>query len=527
MKNTRMYRESRRALWITLLLGGAAWPVGVPVTAQAGADGESALTWRIPTLAPPKPVPAEEFAARRRALADAMSDGVLIVFGARAPAHDYMPYQQNPSFRFLTGIDEPDAALIIARAGARIDEWLFVQARSPAREVWEGTRLGPQGARSLTGIPAQTNDRVFSVLDSLLATRPVLHALDAPPAEVTAGTELSYEQQVLARLLAKRPQLRVQTVDSTLHRLRARKSPAELDRIRRAVYISAEAHRQAMQATEPRMNEFEIRSLVEYYFLRNGGDGPAYASIVGSGPNSTTLHYNADDRCMNDGEVLLFDVGAYFQGYAADVTRTIPVNGKFTPEQRGIYEVVLAAQKAAESQIRRGARWNELMQAASVELSNGLARLGLIDAPDAQYDCGTRTAPRRCLQYRLFYMHGLGHGVGLEVHDPDISTLAGFQPGSAVTIEPGLYIRTDAFDHLPDTPDNRAFSQRRRAALTRYQNIGVRIEDVYIFDENGIERASRGAPREIAEIESLMRESAPAAAGRRADVVGWRCPVRS
>lgn len=121
-------------------------------------------------------------------------------------------------------------------------------------------------------------------------------------------------------------------------------------------------------------------------------------------------------------------------------------------------------------------------------------------------------------------MHGLGHGVGLEVHDPDISTSAGFQPGSAVTIEPGLYLRADAFDHLPDTPDNRALIQRRRAALDRYANIGVRIEDVYIFDDNGVERASRGAPREISEIEMLMRETTAAAAGRRADVVSWRCP---
>jgi Xaa-Pro aminopeptidase len=289
-----------------------------------------------------------------------------------------------------------------------------------------------------------------------------------------------------------------------LSALRAKKSPAELDRLRRATYLSAEAHRQAMQATEPGMNEFEVRALVEYFFLRNGGDGPAYASIVGSGPNSTTLHYNADNRCMNNGEVLLFDVAAYYAGYASDVTRTIPINGTFTPEQRGVYEVVLAAQKAAEQKIRRGARWQDLNEAASLELAKGLARLGLIDAPEATYDCGNAARPNRCPQLRLFYMHGLGHGVGLEVHDPDISTNAGFQPGSAVTIEPGIYVRADAFDYLPDTPDNRAMIQRLRPQLTRYANTGVRIEDVYIFDENGVERASRGAPREIAEIEALM-----------------------
>jgi Xaa-Pro aminopeptidase len=279
-----------------------------------------------------------------------------------------------------------------------------------------------------------------------------------------------------------------------------------------------------MQTAEPRMNEFEIRAMVEYFFLRNGGDGPAYASIVGSGPNSTTLHYNADDRCMNDGEVLLFDVGTYFDGYAADVTRTIPVNGRFTTEQRAIYEIVLAAQKAAESRIRPGATWTELNDAANAEIANGLARLGLIDSPDATYDCGTAASPRSCRQHRMFYMHGLGHGVGLEVHDPDISTSAGFQPGSAVTIEPGIYVRADAFDWLPDSPANRAMAARLRPALERYVSVGVRIEDVYIFSDNGVERASRGAPREIDDVEALMRQPAPTSE-RRADVVAWRCPA--
>jgi Xaa-Pro aminopeptidase len=363
-----------------------------------------------------------------------------------------------------------------------------------------------------------------TVLDSLLMENNALFALATPQANAATADELSFDQQVLTRVAAKFPHVQMKSAARTLGSLRAKKSPAELDRLRRATYVSAEAHRQAMMATEPAMNEFEIRALVEYNFLRFGGDGPAYASIVGSGPNSTTLHYNADNRCMNDGEVLLFDVGAYYAGYAADVTRTIPINGKFTPEQRAIYEIVLAAQKAAEQQIKQGARWSELNNAANAQLTSGLARLGLIDGPEATYECGTKELPRSCQQVRLFYMHGLGHGVGLEVHDPDISTSAGFQPGSAVTIEPGIYVRADAFDYLPDTPENRALIQRLRPTLQRYANIGVRIEDVYIYDQNGVERASRGAPREIDEVEALMKEAAPAVAGRRSDVVAWRCP---
>jgi Xaa-Pro aminopeptidase len=265
------------------------------------------------------------------------------------------------------------------------------------------------------------------------------------------------------------------------------------------------------------MNEFEMRALVEYVFARNGADGPAYASIVGSGPNATTLHYNAANRFMKDGELLLMDVGASYAGYAADVTRTVPVNGLFTPNQRAIYDVVLAAQKAAEARLRVGATWKELNDAANAEIANGLAALGLIDSPRATYACGTS----QCPQYRLFYVHGLGHGVGLDVHDPDISTYTGFQAGSAVTIEPGIYVRGDAFDRLADTPENRGFAERRRPALQRYADIGVRIEDVYIVDDKGVERVSRGAPRERNEIEQLMIQASPTSQFRRGDVVNW------
>jgi Xaa-Pro aminopeptidase len=405
------------ALLALLFLPGA--PIG-RAAAQGMGQSESALAWRILELPPVSPIPPEAYASRRQAFAAALGDGGVLVFGARSPAHDYLPYQQNPAFRYLTGIEEPDAALILVRSDGQLTERLFVQARNPSREAWEGARLGPEGARVLTRVPAEVTDRLPAVLDSLLREHPTLYTLSQPPGEVAITEELGFGEQVLARIVAARPDVAVKPAAGALSTLRAKKSAGELERIRRATYLSAEAHRQAMQATEPGMNEFEIRALVEYFFLRNGGGGPAYASIVGSGPNSTTLHYNADNRCMNDGEVLLFDVGTYYDGYAADVTRTIPVNGKFTPEQRAIYEVVLAAQKAAEAQIRQGASWQELNGAASAELANGLARIGLIDAPDATYDCGTGSSPGKCQQIRMFYMHGLGHGVGLDVHDPDV-----------------------------------------------------------------------------------------------------------
>jgi Xaa-Pro aminopeptidase len=521
MRRSFMLMAAGFAALVTGCAPAAAPAVPVPVSSAV-----ERTEWSVPTLAQAAPVSSAEYAARRRALIDGLRDGIFVAFGAPAPAADYLPYEQDPNFRFLTGITEPSAALVIIRSGGQAQEHLFVQPRDPAREVWEGARLGRDGARALTGIPARLIDEFPAFLADAAARQGVIYALERVPDEPSLGDDLTYAQQVLARLRAQRPTLRIENVTPLLAQLRARKSAAELDRIRRAVYISALAHREAMRSAAPGMNEFEIRALLEHFFLRNGSEGPAYSSIVGSGPNSTTLHYRAADRFMNEGEVLLIDAAASYDGYAADVTRTFPVSGRFTPEQREIYEIVLAAQKAAESEIRQGASWVQLNEAANRELAAGLARLELIESETATYDCQLGGSIGQCPQLRLWYMHGLGHGVGLAVHDPDISNIAGFQPGSAVTIEPGIYIRRDALDFLPDTERNRALVQRLRPVMQRYVDIGVRIEDVYIFDENGVERASAGVPREIEEIESLMREPGIDAATRRAEIVEWYRGVR-
>lgn len=474
--------------------------------------------WELPPLPRPAPIQVEELIARRAAVPERLTDGVLVVFGSPPPERDYLPYAQDLDFRYLTAITEPGAAYIAIMAGGLVDERLFVQRRDPAREIWEGARLGPELAMERTGITAQTSDRLIPTLDSLAAVHRVIHATTLPPANAALGANLTHAQQVLARLRDRHPGIELRNAAASIAQLRARKSAAELDRIRRAVHITVLGHREAMRATRPGLNEFEIRALHEYTYLRNGAEGTPYAPIVGSGPNSTVLHYRAADRFMEDGDVLLIDAAASYGGYAADITRTFPVNGRYSAEQRAVYEVVLAAQKAAESQLRQGATWADLEDAANREIRQGLARIGLIDGPDAVFDCGPGNT---CPQYRLFYMHGLGHGVGLAVHDPDISELAGFQPGSAVTIEPGIYVRADVFDQLPDTPANRTLIERLRPVVERFVDIGVRIEDIYIFDETGVERVSRGAPREIDEIEALMREPSFADADRRSEIVEW------
>ena len=198
------------------------------------------------------------------------------------------------------------------------------------------------------------------------------------------------------------------------------------------------------------MNEFEIQALVEYIFRRNGADRPAYASIVGSGPNSTTLHYNRDDRFMQAGDVIVMDVAATYRGYAADITRSFPVSGTWTPEQRAVYQIVRDAQSAAERQARPGNKAKQMSDSALAVIQAGLAKLGLIESTTATYECGSANSPKQCPQWSLYYMHGLGHGIGLDVHDPDQYYFTGIiNPGSAFTIEPGIYVRDNLLDILP------------------------------------------------------------------------------
>jgi Xaa-Pro aminopeptidase len=235
---------------------------------------------------------------------------------------------------------------------------------------------------------------------------------------------------------------------------------------------------------------------------------------VGSGPNSTTLHYNANDRFIDINDLVVMDVGASYKGYAADVTRTVPASGRFSPTQRDVYTVVRDAQAAAERQAKLGAPSRLMNDSANAVIAQGLARLRLIESPDATYDCSTGPAPRQCPQYRLYYMHGLGHGIGLEVHDPEqYYYTAKLLPGSAFTLEPGIYVREHVLEEMPDTPRNREIAARLLPMVTFYRNIGVRIEDDYVVTDQGVEWVSR-APREIAEIEALMKAGSTGPAPR-------------
>jgi Xaa-Pro aminopeptidase len=470
-------------------------------------------------------IPAAEYAARREALGAKLQDGAAVVaFGAEEPRQDYLSFYQGSRFRWLTGLVEPGAALVLARSGGKTAATLFVERRDPAREAWSGARLGVEGAARLTGMPARPADSLAFVLDSLAKAGATLHLVSDAGAEGADAAAANPDVHRLAAVLgapASAADVARRSANGMVDQLRGTKSAAEMDLIRRSVDITVRAQREAMRAIEPGMNEFEVQALIEYTFRRNGADRTSFATIVGSGPNSTTLHYNADDRFMQAGEVVVMDIGASYRGYAADVTRTVPVSGTFTPEQRAIYQTVRDAQAAAEKAAKPGTPWMEVERAAARVLAQGLARAGLIESPEATYDCGAGDQPTQCPQLRLFYFHGLGHGIGLDVHDPEQFYYSGIiQAGSAFTIEPGLYVRADVLEHLRDTPRNRAMVAKLRPAVQRHANIGVRIEDDYLCAESGCEWISR-APREAAEVEALMKERWAGPAARDTTVVEW------
>jgi Xaa-Pro aminopeptidase len=455
----------------------------------------------VPALAQ---IPASEFSARRTALAAKLGDGILVALGSPEPEEDFISFNQNSNFRYLTNFSEPEAALVMVVKNGAIagSPMLFVEPSDPSREVWTGHRLGVPGVKATLGMDGRDIATLGRVIDSLAALTPAATLFTVGNFN-PEGPIITRDDQMVGAFLKSSSRLTVKPVNNEVANLRRIKSAAELDFIRRAVNVTVGAHREAMRLIEPGMNEFEVQALIEYDFRRNGADRPSFSTIVGSGPNSTTLHYNADDRFIGPNDVIVMDIGASYRGYAADVTRTVPADGTFSDTQRDIYSSVRAAQAAAEAAAKVNGPARALSEAANASLDASLAKLGLIESPGATYDCAPN---RECPQRTLYYMHGLGHGIGLDVHDPGAATGAGtLVPGSAFTIEPGIYVRGNLLDILPDTPKNRAMIAKIRPAVQKYADIGVRIEDDYIVTPSAVEWISR-APRELSEVEAIMKE---------------------
>ncbi len=454
-------------------------------------------------------IPLTEYATRRAALGQMTGDGAIVVLGSGEPVRDFDGFSQSPHLKYLTGWDAPDAALLVMRSGTTQREILFVAEKNPAIEVWTGVRPSLLDAQRMSGIPTRVIGELLQACDSLLADGAPLHLIGEFAGEAsTIGAARTRDQVFMDTLRARHGASKIADATRAVLELRGTKSPAEIELLRNAIAITGRAHQEAMRMVTAGWNEFEVQALIDYTFRRNGADRNGFFTAAASGDNTTTLHYSQNDRPIQQGELLLLDIGAAFGGYSADVTRTIPVGGTFAPAQRAIYELVRRAQIAGEREVRIGAATNAPQMAAADTIARGLAALGLVESPTATYDCDS-AASQQCPQWRLFYMHGLSHGIGLDVHDPDLSYSGTYGAGSVVTIEPGVYVRRNMQNVLPDTPRNRALLTALAPALARYAGIGVRIEDDYLLTPAGLEWLSK-VPREVAEVEAALK--APRAA---------------
>jgi Xaa-Pro aminopeptidase len=453
-----------------------------------------------------------EYAARRDSLAARVGDGVVIAFGERTPVSDFGPFYQIPTFRYLTGYEFADAALIMVVHGGKGSSTLFVTTSTPRRALYYGEEPDSAALVRDLGLVSRAVGDLTRVTDSLVATGlPVFGLRDFEDADFAAQDSLTRGGQFLRALAARRPGLMVTDAHLMVDQLRARKSDAELALLRKAAEISAQGHTELMRRIEPGMHEYDLQAIVEYAFRRGGAERPAYGSIVGAGPNGTQLHYMKDRRELKAGEVVVIDAAAEYDGYAADITRTIPVSGTYSREQRALYQVVRDGQAAAERNSKPGLSIQAAQDSSLDVRARGLAELGLIESATATFDppwpADCVKVPRGCQQVSLFAIHGISHGLGLAVHDP-VQAYYGdktFKKGDAFTIEPGVYITTKLLDILPDTPKNRAFKAKVRAAVLKYQDTGVRIEDDYVITEQGLEWITR-APRELDEIEALYKQ---------------------
>ncbi len=457
-------------------------------------------------------IPAAEFAARRDSLAARIDSGVVVAFGGRTLVQDFGTFFQLPAFHYLTNFDEPDAAYVLIARHRRGESMLFVSPINARTAFYYGRRADSSATQKQYGIRGRPFSALAAVLDALAAAGLPFYTIgDFEDADFARADSLTRGQLFMKAFVATHARVTVRNAMPLVDQLRARKSPAELALLRKAADVSSEGHRAAMLTANP-SHEYELRAALEYTFTKLGAERVAYGSIVGTGANGTQLHYMKDTDPVKAGDLVVMDAAGEYHGYAADITRTIPVSGVFTAEQRQIYQLVRAAQDVAERNSKPGMLARVAQDSSVIVRAAGLAKLGLIESTEASFDppwpVDCNAQPGQCKQSNLWMIHGISHGLGLAVHDPVQASYGDgtYKIGDAFTIEPGIYISTHALDVLPDTPKNRAFIAKVRAAVLKYENTGVRVEDDYVITDKGLQRIST-APREIDEIEALMKRA--------------------
>ncbi|UTW44388.1 Xaa-Pro aminopeptidase [bacterium SCSIO 12696] len=433
-------------------------------------------------------IPAAEFSRRRRTLMNLMGSNSIAILPAapmrvRSRDTEYL-YRQDSDFHYLCGFPEPEAVLVLLPGREQGEFVLFCRERNREREIWDGYRQGPEGAcKNYQADDAFPIGDIDDILPGLLEGRDRVY--------YSMGRHPEFDSQLMGWVNHIRGQVKTGAIppnefsdlDHFLHDLRLYKSAEELKVMRRAGEISAAAHCRAMQACRPGLYEYQLEAEINHEFANCGARNPAYNSIVGAGANGCILHYIENRDRLNDGDLVLIDAGCELHGYAADITRTFPVNGRFSEQQRALYKIVLAAQQAAFDQVKPGNPWSAGHDAAVAVIVEGLLELGLLR--------GDRDELIESGAYREFYMHKTGHWIGLDVHDvgdyrvDDHSRV--LESGMVLTVEPGIYI----------APDNLNVEEK-------WRGIGIRIEDNLAVTADGHECLTAGVPKDPDDVEQLM-----------------------
>ena len=437
----------------------------------------------------PTIVELDEYAARRARLMQAMGpDGIAAIPAAREVIRNrdvHYRFRQDSDFRYLTGFPEPDAIAVLAPGRPDGEYLLFVRPRDPAREIWDGYRAGPEGAqkryRADQGLPVSA---LAGMLPGLLGGRSrIYYTLGEHPEFDPQLTACVREIREVSRRGASAP-VEFVALETTLHEQRLIKTQAEIDLLAHAGKVSARAHVRAMKFARPGAWEYQLAAEIHHEFELEGME-PGYRSIVGTGANACVLHYVENDQPLKDGDLVLVDAGGEHKGYTADITRCFPANGRFSGPQKAVYEVVLAAQKAATAELRVGNPSSKPHEVATRVLTEGMVSIGLLK--------GNVDKLIKEEKFKAFFMHGTGHWLGMDVHDVGRYKLSGearpFAPGMVMTVEPGLYV-------APGTA----------GADEKFWGIGVRIEDDVLVTDQGPRVLTGDVPKEVGEIETLMRQ---------------------